>query len=162
MIPREKEMASMKMAENRYSGLEKEELELDLDLENDSDTTLASSGFLEKSAPKKRSSRKSRISKIQIALTWLRWVLVVVLQSVILVLLLRNPSASSTTWSKDDTETGGDVNGLYKPSASSPPALHLTIELILNSIPPLVTLNVRRVQIRPEHDDQFEPDGGTA
>lgn len=103
-------MASTKK-ESRYSSLQDVE---DLDLENDSDTTLASEGFLGKNSTK-RPSRYSRNTKVQTILTWSRWGFVVVLQSVMIFLLLRNPSTTDKGWTQQDTETGGDINGLYVP-----------------------------------------------
>ena len=102
---------SLQKKEQRYSSLEGAE---DLDLENDSDTTLASSGFLGKTG--KRTSRNSRNSRIQLTLTWFRWGFVVVLQSIILVLLLEQTNISfQIGWTQAETETGGDINGLYIP-----------------------------------------------
>jgi hypothetical protein len=99
--------------ESRYSSLEEAE---DLDLENDSDTTLASEGFLGKNTTK-RPSRHSRNSKIQSALTWSRWGFIVTLQSIVIFLLLRSPATTEKKkgWTQADTETGGDINGLYVP-----------------------------------------------
>jgi hypothetical protein len=108
-----KEMASSKK-ESRYESLKGVE---DLDLENDSDTTLASEGFLGKNSPK-RLSRHSRNSKIQTALIWSRWGFIVTLQSIILLLLLRS-STVEKDWNQVDTETGGDINGLYVPREST-------------------------------------------
>lgn len=99
--------------EQKYSSIRIE----DADLENDSDTTLGSEGFLEKRA--KRQRRRCRKPSLQSALTWFRWTLVIMLQSVIIFLLLRDtkePDVKSTAWSQADTETGGDINGLYIPS----------------------------------------------
>ena len=104
-------MASPKK-ESKYSSLKAAE---DLDLENDSDTTLASEGFLGKNSVK-RSSRYSRNSKVQTALTWGRWGFIVTLQSIMILLLLRFPTATERKdWKQADTETGGDINGLYVP-----------------------------------------------
>ena len=104
-------MASPKK-ESRYSTLQGVD---DLDLENDSDTTLASEGFLGKNVAK-RPSRYSRNSKVQTILTWIRWGLIVALQSVMIFLLLRSTSAPAKEgWTQADTETGGDINGLYVP-----------------------------------------------
>jgi hypothetical protein len=96
--------------ESKYSSLQGE----DLDLENDSDTTLASEGFLGKNGPK-RSIRSSRNTKTQRVLSWLRWSLIVTLQCVMIFLLLRSPSTTEKGWTQADTETGGDINGLYVP-----------------------------------------------
>ena len=109
-------MASPKK-ESRYSTLQGVE---DLDMENDSDTTLASEGFLGKTVTK-RPSRYSRNSKVQTTLTWIRWGSIVALQSVMIVLLLRNTSAPAKEgWTQADTETGGDINGLYVPCECVP------------------------------------------
>jgi hypothetical protein len=84
------------------------------DLEDDSDTTLGSTEFLGKRT--KRRKRHCQNSCVQYALTWFRWGSVVVLQSIILVLLLQNiKSNRKPGWTETDTETGGDVNGLYVP-----------------------------------------------
>jgi hypothetical protein len=99
--------------EQKYSSIRIE----DADLENDSDTTLGSEGFLEKRA--KRQRHRCRKPGSQSALTWFRWTIVVMLQSVVIFLLLRDakkPDLESTGWSQADTETGGDINGLYIPS----------------------------------------------
>jgi hypothetical protein len=101
---------ALQKTEQRYSSLEGIE---ELDLENDSDTTLASSGFLGKTI--KRTNR-NRNSKIQTALTWFRWGFVVMLQIVILVLLLKKTEVNlQVGWTQAETETGGDINGLYIP-----------------------------------------------
>jgi hypothetical protein len=97
--------------ETKYSTLKDME---DLDLENDSDTTLASEGFLGKNGTK-RPSRYSRNTKVQTILTWGRWALIVALQSIMIFLLLRNPQTKEKGWTQADTETGGDINGLYVP-----------------------------------------------
>lgn len=104
-------MAPKAQIESRYSSLDGSE---DVDLENDSDTTLATDRFLPKGGFG-QSSRPSRSSRLQTTLTWLRWGTVVALQAVIIVLLVWKPEGENAGWAKDDTETGGDINGLYVP-----------------------------------------------
>jgi len=96
--------------ETRYSSLSPVE---ELDLENDSDSTLASSGFLGKNGSQPR-RRPSKSSNAQRALMWLRWGSIVTLQGIIVLLLLWKRSEDGV-WSQVDTETGGDINGLYVP-----------------------------------------------
>lgn len=93
----------------------------DLDLENDSDTTLASTGFLQKKSDHQQRKRSSRSPKSQHILVWIRWSVVVVLQGLIVFLLLVQRGGKDEMeqkWTEDDTETGGDINGLYVPSES--------------------------------------------
>jgi len=103
---------SSQKKESRYGDVH------DLDLENDSDSTLASTGFLQKKG-EKRPSRQGRSPKSQNILVWFRWISILVVQSVIVLLLLRietrEPVVSSGKWKTTDTETGGDINGLYVP-----------------------------------------------
>ena len=104
--------------ESRYESLESVG---DIDLENDSDTTLASTGFLQKKGEKSHRSRHGRSPKGQNILVWARWGTVLALQSVIIFLLLRTREMgggkeTSEGWKQIDTETGGDINGLYVPS----------------------------------------------
>ena len=110
-------MASPKK-ESKYASLQDIE---DLDLENDSDTTLASEGFLGTNGTK-RPSRYARNTKVQTILTWCRWGLIVTLQSAMIFLLLRTRTTTeSKGWTQADTETGGDINGLYEPCESPSP-----------------------------------------
>jgi hypothetical protein len=88
----------------------------DVDLENDSDTTLASTGFLRKKG-EKGLSRRGRSPKSQNILVWFRWGSILAVQSVIVFLLLRTQERKGE-WKQTDTETGGDVNGLYIPGRS--------------------------------------------
>jgi hypothetical protein len=83
-------------------------------LDEDSDTTLGSADLHEK-----RSKRRKRICQpSRSTLTWFRWGSLLVMQSTILVLLVLNTRTTSKEgWTKADTETGGDVNGLYVPSS---------------------------------------------
>jgi hypothetical protein len=110
----------MAAKESRYTSLE-DDVE-DIDLENDSDTTLASDGFLGKNNAK-RISKYARSSRLDTILTWSRWATIVLLQGLILVLLLPTSGVLSDGWSmgggwsQSKTETGGDINGLYIPSA---------------------------------------------
>jgi hypothetical protein len=85
------------------------------DLDDDSDTTLTSPG--QQASHPRRRKRTSQQIKITSALTWLRWGFVATLQIVILILLLRKGQENAQKgWLADDTETGGDVNGLYIPT----------------------------------------------
>lgn len=106
---------SAQKKESRYESLKGVE---DLDLENDSDTTLASEGFLGKNSAK-RPNRHSRNWKVQTALTWSRWGFIVVLQTIMILLLLRSSPTAEKSWTQADTETGGDINGLYIPCECS-------------------------------------------
>lgn len=104
---------ALPLAEQKYSSIRL----ADADLENDSDTTLGSTGFLEKGTKRRR--RFSKNPATQSLFTWVRWSIVILLQSVILFLLVRSsqPTNRKTPgWSQADTETGGDINGLYVPS----------------------------------------------
>jgi hypothetical protein len=85
------------------------------DLDDDSDTTLTSPG--KTSLHSDRRKRASQRTKITATLTWLRWGFVATFQVAILLLLLQNGKVNEVEeWSKDDTETGGDINGLYVPT----------------------------------------------
>lgn len=101
----------------------------EIDLENDSDTTLGS--HREKYTTTKLSppSRLRKIfkdkksnRKLNNVLMWARWGVVVLMQGLIVVLLLRNGKNSEAHneegWVPGDTETGGDINGLYIPRKS--------------------------------------------
>jgi len=112
-------MASIKLANSKYTSLPAPE---DLDLENDSDNTLASESFLGKQQNFKRSTRHTRTSKLETALTWFRWGSIVAIQGIILLLLFwrEREGGMSAGWSVDTTETGGDVNGVYVPSKFNP------------------------------------------
>ena len=104
---------SLPAQEQRYTPLKPEYA----DIEDDSDTTLGSTESLGKRA--KRRKRQCRRSNVQYALTWFRWGSVVVLQSIAIILLLNNTKTSrGSAWAEEDTETGGDINGLYIPSES--------------------------------------------
>jgi hypothetical protein len=83
------------------------------DLDDDSDTTLGSADI-----HGKRTKRRKRLCKQpQSALTWFRWGSLLVLQSVMLVVMVLNIKMNRKEgWTKADTETGGDINGLYIPS----------------------------------------------
>jgi hypothetical protein len=104
--------------ESRYTSLDDVE---DVDLENDSDTTLASDGFLRKNNSK-RISKYGKSPRLEAILTWARWGTIVLLQGLILVLLLPTSGvlidgwSMVGGWSQSETETGGDINGLYIPS----------------------------------------------
>lgn len=73
------------------------------------------------SSPAQRRAAK-RAKKVNIILTWLRWGVVIGLQTIIILLLSRNRSQDKNSEgnSKDATaaaktvETGSDINGLYK------------------------------------------------
>lgn len=121
--------------EKRYASLDSH---TDIDLENDhddaSETTLASDGFLSKhhhnSLAQIRHERSTRLATV---LTWVRWGVVIFFQGVIIMLLLPTTGIMSelpswggaatgklgtVKWTQDQTETGGDINGLYVPSRS--------------------------------------------
>ncbi|RDL40111.1 Uncharacterized protein BP5553_00090 [Venustampulla echinocandica] len=107
---------SSKTRESRYISIGETE-EIDLDLENDSDTTLASTGFLEKQNTSRRPlARYEARSRLQSVLTWFRWGVIVFLQGVIVMLLLPSSGILDSGWNEAKTETGGDVNGLYIPT----------------------------------------------
>ena len=103
----------MANTESRYSSIQKGDV--DIDLENDSDATLASTGFLKKNGESKKQTR-ARSARSNM-LVWLRWCTIVVLQGIIVLQLFRNGGEmKSSNWTQSETETGGDVNGLYIPS----------------------------------------------
>jgi hypothetical protein len=85
--------------------------------EDDSDTTLTSQGTpIGHHKKKRRTTTRSQLSTV---LIWIRWSSVFILQIVIIVLLLRSNSTQiekEDGWSTDQTETGGDINGLYIPT----------------------------------------------
>jgi hypothetical protein len=85
----------------------------DFDLENDSDDTLTSTGFSGKHRGGKGKRAKAR--QTQLLLTWMRWSVVVLLQTLIVWLLVKSGKRMDGRWTQADTETGGDVNGLYVP-----------------------------------------------
>ncbi|PQE08911.1 Thioesterase domain-containing protein [Rutstroemia sp. NJR-2017a WRK4] len=97
----------------------------DIDLENDSDTTLGSNRF-PSTSPKPTSRRRSqhtspKTTRIECLLVWVRWGSVIILQSLILFFLLKGKKKEGNdggdSWSLADTETGGDINGLYVPQS---------------------------------------------
>jgi len=139
-------MASIENEKRRYSSLDGAE---DIDLENDSDTTLASTGFLTRQNLK-RPSRHPSSARIQILLTWLRWGAVIALQSAILaVLLLANKETPPVeAWSLAETETGGDINGLYRPSSHKYTLLTPDAENFV----PNMTSDANRMEIRRNWD----------
>jgi len=104
---------ALPIADQKYSSIRL----ADADLEDDSDTTLGSIHFTERRTKRRR--RQCRKPELQSVFTWLRWTIVVLLQSAIIFLLVRNNQTTdrkTTGWSQADTETGGDINGLYVPS----------------------------------------------
>ncbi|KAH8603102.1 hypothetical protein B0O99DRAFT_20747 [Bisporella sp. PMI_857] len=102
--------------QSKYASLEKDDVILDIDLENDSDTTLTSTGFLKSNGDAKRQSRRRRARSE--ALVWLRWSAIITMQSIIVLQLFRNGAKMARTgWTQGETETGGDVNGLYIPTS---------------------------------------------
>ncbi|TVY37322.1 hypothetical protein LOCC1_G007037, partial [Lachnellula occidentalis] len=103
--------------------------DLSIDLENDSDTTLLSSSSSYSTSPNKKTPPSSRSRKWKWnkhspdALTWIRFTILVSLQLIIILLFSSSslfshahPHTAGEEWSTSDTETGGDVNGLYKPT----------------------------------------------
>lgn len=104
---------ALPIKEQRYSSIQL----ADADLEDDSDTTLGSIGF-----SANRTKRRRRVCQkpgTQALFIWFRWLSVIVLQSIIIFLLVRKnqtPNHRTSGWSQTDTETGGDINGLYIPS----------------------------------------------
>jgi hypothetical protein len=83
------------------------------DLDDDSDTTLGSA----ESHGKRSKRQRKRFLCSKSAATWFRWGSIFGLQSVVLVLLVLNlKTIRKEKWKKADTETGGDINGLYIPS----------------------------------------------
>ena len=154
------EMSTIKK-ETRYLSLSPVE---ELDLENDSDSTLASSGFLGKNGSQTR-RRPSKASNAQRALIWLRWGSIFILLSMNVLLQLWKRSDDGL-WSQMDTETGGDINGLYVPrefhyilhlqesvlilSAGSHTYTLLTPDM--NRFVPNMTTNANRMEIRNNWD----------
>ncbi|QDS71425.1 hypothetical protein FKW77_003424 [Venturia effusa] len=106
---------ALALVEQKYSSVRL----ADPDLENDSDTTLGSTILLEKNTKRRR--RASNRPAPHSLLTWIRWTIVILLQSFIIFLLLRSSGTKgrkTSRWSPADTETGGDINGLYVPIGS--------------------------------------------
>jgi hypothetical protein len=96
--------------EQKYTPLKTESV----DVEDDSDSTLTSTDGTRKRI---RQRRRFQQSNIQHALTWFRWAIIIILQTVIIALLWQNVEAKPKSgWSRNETETGGDINGLYIPS----------------------------------------------
>lgn len=113
--------------QSRYTTLDDDEV-MSIDLENDNDhdseTTLASDGFLGKQSSF-HDPRYERNSRLLTVLTWTRWGVVVFFQGIIIMMLLPTSGVLSdgwaglgtaSGWTQEQTETGGDVNGLYIPS----------------------------------------------
>lgn len=101
----------MPSKEQTYSAVKPEYI----DIEDDSDTTLGSENS--SSANNRRRRRlHNATSKRDALLTWFRWGSIATLQLIIIVLLDKNSRTKSTGWRVEDTETGGDINGLYIPS----------------------------------------------
>lgn len=113
----------------------------DIDLENDSDTTL---GSHEKYTASKTSSPsrfrkifkdKKSCRKLNNVLVWARWGVVIVMQNLIVYLILRggknSEAGNEEGWVPADTETGGDINGLYIPRKS---ICHSCEEFYANSL----------------------------
>ncbi|KAH8657406.1 hypothetical protein BGZ60DRAFT_415833 [Tricladium varicosporioides] len=142
---------------------------LDLDLtaeelndDNDSDATLASTSFLKHTPhhPQKsntpfiveeehvHSFRCNRQPRWQIVLTWIRWSIVVFLQGIILMLLLPRSGILDGGWDIKDTETGGDVNGLYIPTKHKYTLLTPEEEKFV----PNMTSDANRMEIRHNWD----------
>jgi len=134
-------MASVKK-ESRYSPVEKVS-DFDHDLENDSDTTLASTGFLSKPSSSKRPSKTSR--KNAQMLVWARWGAVITMQAIMCLLLVRS---RTPVWKSGETETGGDVNGLYIPSSHKYTYLDLEKEKFV----PNMTSDENRMEVRRNWD----------
>jgi len=102
-------MASTKK-ESRYSLVSAE----DADIGNESDTTACSVGSMGGMRPSGRETRSPSkpILRVELYLTWLRWAIVIVFQMVILVdLMMRKVDGDCPL----EVETGGDINGLYRP-----------------------------------------------
>jgi hypothetical protein len=94
----------------------------DIDLENDSDTTLSSNRF-PSTSPKTKPRRTSPgTARMECLLVWVRWGSVIILQSLILFFLFKEKKKEvgdgDESWGLADTETGGDINGLYVPRES--------------------------------------------
>jgi hypothetical protein len=96
---------------SRYSLLGAE----DADIGSESDTTACSVGSMGKMRTSRKETQLSTksIPRVELYLTWLRWGFVVVLQALILVVLLVRKSDGGCPL---EVETGGDINGLYRPS----------------------------------------------
>ena len=100
--------------EQKYSSLKAKST----DSEDDSDTTLASMEFLGKR--NKRQRRYLQRTIVPLASTCFLWGSIIILQIIILAMLVRNTKSNhGSGWTATNTETGGDVNGLYVPSENS-------------------------------------------
>ncbi|KAM0177601.1 hypothetical protein ACHAPF_004186 [Botrytis cinerea] len=140
----------------------------EIDLENDSDTTLGS--HREKYTTTKLSppSRLRKIfkdkksnRKLNNVLMWARWGVVVLMQGLIVVLLLRNGKKGEADneegWVPGDTETGGDINGLYIPQSHN----WTLLKGEESSFFPNMTSNDDRMQIRHNWDMLMPLGSGT-
>lgn len=148
----------------------------DVDLENDpydneSDVTAYSEGLLDQkraiSPPRKSTSLSRRSSKLNIFLTWFRWGTVVLLQTVILFVLLwrKDPSEYLDSDTIEEairlgekmTETGGDINGLYKPTTHK----YTLLTPDMDKYTPNMTSNDNRMEIRRNWDLLLPKGSGT-
>lgn len=128
---------------NSYSPIEKHN---DFDLENDSDDTLTST-FLGKNGSSGKGKR-AQARRTQTVLTWIRWSVIVVMQSTIVWLLLKSGKRMDGRWTQADTETGGDVNGLYVPKSHK--YEHLSFEK--SKFVPNLTTDENRMEVRHNWD----------
>jgi len=112
--------------EINYSTMEKGNV--NSDFEEDSESTLS----LERPPKTKRDldrpKRRARRQESAKTLVWLRWGTIVVLQSIIVLQLLRNGGQIQFVDStRPGTETGGDINGLYVTSEWFPGSIVLEL-----------------------------------
>ncbi|TVY26081.1 hypothetical protein LHYA1_G004311 [Lachnellula hyalina] len=167
------DLSSAKPQTSKYTTLPPRDSldDLDIDLENDSDTTLASTGFLAKKPTKSdrmhmmlgnryENDNPKESSRIPTALTWIRWGVVIFLQCVIIVFLfLLRPAGTGKDmgWSTGETETGGDVSGLYIPTTHKYTLLTPDEEKFV----PNMSSNDNRMEIRKNWDMLMPLGSGT-
>lgn len=102
----------MSSKEPTYSAVKAEYV----DVEDDSDTTLGSENGLS-TKTRRRRRLHATISRRDTVLTWFRWGSIATLQIIMIVLVVQSSlSKNNGAWRAEDTETGGDINGLYIPS----------------------------------------------
>lgn len=116
---------SFKKQTSIYQSISGADIE-DIDLENDSDATLGESQHEKFPSNTTLSSQlcerhisSALASKLNIIIPWIRWGTVVLLQTLIIYLLSSHEKSHITnnekSWNSNNTETGGDINGLYIP-----------------------------------------------
>ncbi|KAF2667142.1 hypothetical protein BT63DRAFT_481585 [Microthyrium microscopicum] len=118
-----------------------------LDLEYCSDSTLTSDGKRRKTSLRRRGY--PRFQNLSSLLVWFRWATITILQTAIIILLLRNENSDrEVEWKTSETETGGDVNGLYIPKSHTYTILTSNESAFI----PDMASNVNRMEVRKNWD----------